>query len=102
MHCLAVYLVRDGVGYFTGLSINCDDVTDGNDGFCWNRNRAVVTKLETIKWCDPMATSTLVGIDMVSPPFAEGGMPAKQAACLPGVGADGKCAPVFKADGGQQ
>ena len=39
---------------------------------------------------------------MVSPPFAEGGMPAKQAAYLPGVGADGKCAPVFKADGGQQ
>nr|DAW25323.1 MAG TPA: Paralytic/GBP/PSP peptide [Caudoviricetes sp.] len=29
-------------------------------------------------------------------------MPAKQAAYLPGVGADGKCAPVFKADGGQQ
>ena len=23
-----------------------------------------------LKWCDPMATSTLVGIDMVSPPFA--------------------------------
>ena len=49
VHCLVVYMVRDGVGYFTGLSINCDDVTDGNDGFCWNRNRAVVTKLETIK-----------------------------------------------------
>jgi len=39
---------------------------------------------------------------MVSPPFAEEGMPAKQAACLPDGGTGGRCAPVFKADGGQQ
>ena len=52
-HCRVVRLIRDlirdRVGYFTKLSINCDDVADGNDGSCGNRNRTVVTELETIK-----------------------------------------------------
>ena len=53
VHCRVVHLIRDRVGYFTGLSINCDVVANGNDGFCGNRNRAVVTELETIKMVRP-------------------------------------------------
>lgn len=72
VHCLVVYMVRDGVGYFTGLSINCDDVTDGNDGSAGIEIGPLSPNWKPLKWCDPMATSTLVGIDMVSPPSQKG------------------------------